>query len=791
MKNATKTIIALLLFLTLFLSLGAQTPDLKIEKEITPDYIDYLDSMEAVYQNQLPGADDTPTMKAHMGLAILQAAWTHVNGDTLVNNLEYLLEDVGMNMENVLFQSFEDILPLFFADNPNDFVLNLTGFFESGTYPAYRDSINDWMENIGTDIDEIGFAVAWFAEKTDPLAEMFGDHWDAVAEGTADFEYSIQLAGTEYEDTLFIFSREFFNRLDRIDMLGESMAETLDSGFVWILDSLNQNSSDIEPGVTVVHAGLDSLCNLLDTIQVLLWCQPFAPFEFDLAGIDSLQEIVIEFDTLMAGKEYPIGPDYENKTIRPRGLIESLAHHDGPWGVYQDYYRQGELASYTFSNTFPNGLTADMYAMIVSDIILNANDSREAFENKLYLYQQALLIKDASPLFTCTPDEHFGIALTLFYDLLTDEEYFSNIEEAIRFISEGRIDSLINNYDWGSFDLQDPISEIRYHIDQYIESDDLTNYVVLFKENIDETGSYILGPNSEFSITYLTVSQVIMATRTIEMAIDAMSLIADTFTDLFNDLDQMFIMDLDPTVLDFSNVESELDLILILEQSNPNFMSITPYGIEKFHEMGGWLKESFESLGIFFENMMNLMIAMKPYDDDFDMDIESMEFFMDMFAYSAWELYEDFAFPDSTHWNGSERINLSAWFDNPPVSFLIMMKNYFMGVDSTMGGMFPDRYKENSTYELPVLPKQFKLYPVYPNPFNPVAAIEFDLPRAADVRLTIVNLNGELVTELINRYYKAGKVLSIWNAANFPSGIYFSRLSINGKIYTRKMTLMK
>ncbi|MCK4640499.1 MAG: T9SS type A sorting domain-containing protein, partial [Candidatus Marinimicrobia bacterium] len=537
--------------------------------------------------------------------------------------------------------------------------------------------------------------------------------------------------------------------------------------------------------------GLDDLDELIDTIQVFLSDQPFAPFEFDLSGMDSLQTIIAEVDTLLGGKEYPIGPDAEGKVIKPLAILENLTWNDGLYEVYEDFYRQDESALFTFRGIFPNGITNDMHAMITSDIILNANDSRVAFENKLHLYQQALLIKDASPLFTCTPDEHFGIALTLIYDLLTDEEFFGDVEQAFDFISEGRIDSLTYHFDWSSFDLQDQISEIRYHIDQYIESEELTNYVILIKENDDELGPYLLGPNSEFSITHLTVPQVIMVTELIELAIDGMSLIAEGLANMYGELGKVFVLDLDPTVLDFSQVESDSDLILILERSNPDFLSLTPYGVQRFHEIGDMMEEAFEDLGIFFDNMTNLMIAMKPYDDDFDMDVEFMEFLMDMFAYSTWELYEDFAFPDSTIIIGDERVNLSAWFDNPPQSFLMMWKNYVFGIDSTLGGMFPDRYKQTGTYRLPVLPKEFALYPVYPNPFNPVTKIEFDLPQEANVNLTIVNLNGEIVRELIDQPMKPGKIITIWNASEFPSGIYFSKLNVNGTIVTRKMTLIK
>ncbi|HDP67072.1 MAG TPA: T9SS type A sorting domain-containing protein, partial [Candidatus Marinimicrobia bacterium] len=759
--------------------------------DISPAYIAYLDSMENEYLALLPGADDTQTMKAHMGLAVLQAAWTHINGDTLINDLDYLFNDLRANSANILIQSLIDILPLFLAENPNDFVTQLTEFFESGTYPAYRDSIQQWLENISSDKYEMESALEWFFAKTDPIAEMFGDNWDAVADGTADFEYSVQLAGTEYEDTLFVFSRALFDRLERISQLGENMGAALDSGVTQVIDSLNANSADIEPGVIVMREGLDSLYSLLDSVQVLLWNQPFAPLELDLALIDSLQGLVEEFDSIMAGKEYPIGPDSENKTFRPRGIIESLAHHDGIWGVYQDFYRTGEEPEYTFSNIFPNGVTADMYAMIASDIILNANDTQEQFETKLHLYQKALLTKEALTPSLVTPDEHFGIALTLLYDMLNDEEFFGDIDRALYFISEGYIDSLIFYYDWSSFDLQDQISEIRRHIDKYIESDELTNYVILIKENDDGLGSYILGPDSEFSITYLTVPHVIMVTGAMELAIDAMSMIADGLSETYAEMSNIFILDLDPSVLDFSNVESELDIILILEQSNPEFLTVTPYGIEKFHEAGAWLEDAFLNLGTFFDNMVNLMIAIKPYEDDFGMDATGMEFIMDMMSFNTWEMYEDFAYPDSTTWIEGERVNLSAWFDNPPSSFLTMWKNFVLGTDSTLGGMFPDRYKEVGVQEAPNLPVSFALHPVYPNPFNPVATISFDLPEAADVSLSIVNLKGEIVGRLHNGPLHAGKIKLQWNASSYPSGIYFLKMSVNDKMVTRKMTLMK
>jgi len=782
------TLIALIITTALF----AQAPDLILQPEITPEFNAYLDSMEMEYQKLLPGTDNAQTMKAHMGLAIIQATRVYSNGDTLINDLEYLMEEIQNNIRLSIEQTYADIFPLFDADNPNEFVLNLTEFFKSGTYPAYRDSISKWLTENSYLADEIGQSVDYFGNKVGPLSVAFGEHIDSIFAGTADFEFSVKIMDSKYQDDMFIFSRTFFNRMEMIGELGETMAETMGNGFNQIIDSLNNNSTAIDPGVAVVQEGLDSLNALIDNVQVLLVNQPFAPLELNLAWMDSLQKGIDEFDAILAGKTYPIGPESENKVIRPRGIIESLAHPDGPMGVFKDFYRSGENQSYTFYNTFPQGLTAGMYAMITSDLILNSYDTREEFEARIHSYQANLKTKT-----DLKPDEHFGLALTLLYDL--SGEFFGNVEDAIQIISEGRIDSLAATYDWSDFDIQDQIDEIRCHVDQYIGSEEPTNFVVLVKKygynqnpNADPN-PYVLGTDSEFSIAFLAVPQVKIATAAIEKACEGLAKIGDVLNVLYNELDQMFILDLDPNYLDFSEVEGPMDVINILEQSNPEFLTVTDYGVAKFHEMGDWLENSFNSLWIFSNNLNELFKAMQPYQDDFGIDAAQMQGISIMSAEMAWALYRDFANPDSTIIIDGERVNMSAWFDNPPTSFLIMMKNFFMGTDSTLGGMFPDRFKvgigiaqENQT-----IPTEFKLYPIYPNPFNPVANIAFDLPQTADVKLFVVDLQGRVVEQIVNHMVSAGRVVYSWNASRYPSGIYFALLEVNGHRSICKMTLLK
>ncbi|RMH85617.1 MAG: T9SS C-terminal target domain-containing protein, partial [Calditrichaeota bacterium] len=101
--------------------------------------------------------------------------------------------------------------------------------------------------------------------------------------------------------------------------------------------------------------------------------------------------------------------------------------------------------------------------------------------------------------------------------------------------------------------------------------------------------------------------------------------------------------------------------------------------------------------------------------------------------------------------------------------------------------------------ELPEsVPSAFKLAQNYPNPFNPSTTIEFTLPEAAMVKLTIYNALGQEVATLVNGWMNAGTHQTTWEAGNLPSGIYFYRLSnsplgmgAEGNVQTRKMLLMK
>ncbi len=90
--------------------------------------------------------------------------------------------------------------------------------------------------------------------------------------------------------------------------------------------------------------------------------------------------------------------------------------------------------------------------------------------------------------------------------------------------------------------------------------------------------------------------------------------------------------------------------------------------------------------------------------------------------------------------------------------------------------------------ETPVL---HKLYNNYPNPFNPVTKIKFDIPEQSFTKLTIYDIIGKQVSVLVNRELNPGSYEAEFNASNLPSGVYFYKLQAGVYIGVKKMILVK
>jgi len=93
--------------------------------------------------------------------------------------------------------------------------------------------------------------------------------------------------------------------------------------------------------------------------------------------------------------------------------------------------------------------------------------------------------------------------------------------------------------------------------------------------------------------------------------------------------------------------------------------------------------------------------------------------------------------------------------------------------------------------DLSAIPGSFSLSQNYPNPFNPVTQISFSLPEGSEVRLSVYNIAGQQVAELVNEKLDAGSYRVSWDAKSFASGIYFYRIEVGDYHMTKKMVFLK
>ena len=95
-----------------------------------------------------------------------------------------------------------------------------------------------------------------------------------------------------------------------------------------------------------------------------------------------------------------------------------------------------------------------------------------------------------------------------------------------------------------------------------------------------------------------------------------------------------------------------------------------------------------------------------------------------------------------------------------------------------------------------VFPKQMVLYPAFPNPFNPVTIIRYNLPKDGLVNITIHDMMGRIVRTLENSKQAAGLKSIQWNATNdvghpVSAGPYLYTITSGYFKQTKKMVLLK
>jgi hypothetical protein len=125
---------------------------------------------------------------------------------------------------------------------------------------------------------------------------------------------------------------------------------------------------------------------------------------------------------------------------------------------------------------------------------------------------------------------------------------------------------------------------------------------------------------------------------------------------------------------------------------------------------------------------------------------------------------------------------------------------YFWRVTSSGGKKQVSVINVFVTYEIKrapikVIPQRYALYNNYPNPFNPVTKIKFDIPNRTtervQVKVAVYDILGREAAVLVNSELYPGSYEIEWNAQSFSSGIYFCRMQTDEFTDIKKMVLLK
>ena len=135
------------------------------------------------------------------------------------------------------------------------------------------------------------------------------------------------------------------------------------------------------------------------------------------------------------------------------------------------------------------------------------------------------------------------------------------------------------------------------------------------------------------------------------------------------------------------------------------------------------------------------------------------------------------------HGNSNSTNNYRFVDNNPPSGKL----SYRLKQIDTDGKFtYHDIVEVNTT-----LPTKMKLFPNYPNPFNPTTKIRYQIPAKEFVTLKVYDMLGKEAATLVNEVKEAGEYNQVFDASELPSGTYFYTLTAGSFTETKKLLLLK
>jgi hypothetical protein len=118
------------------------------------------------------------------------------------------------------------------------------------------------------------------------------------------------------------------------------------------------------------------------------------------------------------------------------------------------------------------------------------------------------------------------------------------------------------------------------------------------------------------------------------------------------------------------------------------------------------------------------------------------------------------------------------------------------GADFNLNKLTFSRSTNSVTGDTSGYAARFDLFPAFPNPFNATTKISFEIPRTSEVDVTIYDVLGQEIKDLVDRRLEPGFYSEHWDGKNdngmaIPSGVYFVRMQTDSFVRVRKLMLIK
>ena len=773
-----KKIFVILLFISANF-VYSQNADLILNTAVSQNYQDYLNS-ELTLCGQIINnpPSDSAEMKARAKRFFINFALIHCNIVFTLDEEKALIDSLRVNNKRL-----EDFYKTYIAslntDNSRVFFSELLELFKDPKYGQIKSEIESMTQNYLSALMGLGLYSINLLDGINTKMQQVSEDFALLKRNNVRFSLGVKIDGSATDQTLKI-NQAHFKTAGSVDSLIQNSVNAFSSMFKKLLSLQNEDTPTNEI-IDSLKATVNYFSSALDTLSQLINSDPLNLLKLNTAWISDTKEFLNNTAEVLNGKVYYIGPD--KIKIQPVVLLQRSLNN---WrSIFFKFYKAADRYSYTFAGLFPDALPAAVVDKLKENMVLNSTDSGEE------LYSRMLSLKNfyLGLLAQNQGNSEIKLGAAFTQSFLYLNEIVMEINDFIDYV---KASDYRHGFTFQAINNKALTDSITGYYNSACGDRELLFTVLIINE--EQSQPYIIGTETDFTPVFITNPMLAQMRNIAHEFSNTINDISDYFRSIYNDMDNMFVMDLDPNYLDFSGVKSPLDIILVLEKSNPDFLDITPYGITKIQDMRTKIREKFSNYAEDISNLDNFLDSLEIYRSEFNLGDRELAWLISGLNEVVQEVNTDFQIPDSATVIHGIKVNLSAWFDNPPQDLLVKLKWFFdndPATDNSLGGLFPDGITNTVEPGPIIIPKEYILSQNFPNPFNPSTMINYSLPKSAMVIIKVYDLLGKEVATLINDEQAPGNYTVKFNAKNLTSGIYFYRMQAGGFVSTKKLIVLK